>query len=93
MKTFGISSTVTGLITSVPFEGDDVSSIIAICLTGKDINYKRSSVKISGNKDSMEIAIKADDPRALLASANSVLKQLRIISEVDSLLDKGISNV
>lgn len=64
-----------------------------ICLTGKDINYKRSSVKISGHKDSMEIAIKADDPRALLASANSVLKQLRIISEVDSLLDKGISNV
>ena len=44
--------------------------------------YKRSRVSASGKNGTVTIAVEADDPRALLASLNGMLKQLRIISSV-----------
>ncbi len=49
----------------------------------KKIDYKRSTVRITGDSKSITIEVRAEDPRALLASLNGALKQLRIASNVD----------
>ncbi len=54
----------------------------------KDIEYKRSSVSTSTSNGKILIKIKADDATALVASMNSMLKQMRVISGVKSALKK-----
>jgi tRNA threonylcarbamoyladenosine modification (KEOPS) complex Pcc1 subunit len=49
----------------------------------KKIDYKRSKVRITGDSKSITIEVSATDSRALLASLNGALKQLRIVSNVD----------
>ncbi len=44
--------------------------------------YKRSRISASGKNGTVTITVEAEDPRALLASLNGMLKQLRIISSV-----------
>ncbi len=56
----------------------------------KELEYKRSRVMVKESKGSIVITVEADDPRALLASLNGALKQLRVVSNVDiGLLEKG----
>ncbi len=53
------------------------------------LDYERSKVRITRSKDSLTINVEAEDPRALLASLNGALKQLRVVSSVDT----GLSEI
>ncbi len=59
-----------------------------IKIVGKGEKYKRGSISFRATKDSVEIGVEADDATALLASVSSAVKQLRIVSSVDSLLNR-----
>ncbi|MEM0087294.1 MAG: KEOPS complex subunit Pcc1 [Candidatus Micrarchaeaceae archaeon] len=52
----------------------------------KEIKYKRSKISVKESKDSITINIASNDSRALLASMNSIMKQLNVISSVKSLV-------
>jgi len=54
----------------------------------KKADYKRSSVRYRIKGNAIEIEVEASDPVALVASLNSSIKQLRIISSVDSAITK-----
>ncbi|MDE1825360.1 MAG: hypothetical protein KGH61_01790 [Candidatus Micrarchaeota archaeon] len=56
-------------------------------LLDKLAKHKRSSVLIKKSKDAILIDVKADDPIALIASINGVLKQIRIIGNADKLFE------
>ncbi len=56
-------------------------------IVGRGETYKRGSVSFKASKDEIKIDVKANDPVALLASVTSAVKQLRIISDVDSIID------
>lgn len=57
-----------------------------IDITDKRIAYKRSRIAISSSGETISIKVDAEDPRALFASMNSILKQFRIISSVDEMI-------
>jgi tRNA threonylcarbamoyladenosine modification (KEOPS) complex Pcc1 subunit len=56
-------------------------------IVGKGEKYKRGSISFNATKDSIEIMVEANDPVALLASVSSAVKQLKIVSSVDSMMD------
>ncbi len=62
--------------------GNDYKEIVS--LTDKGVKFKRSSVNVSEKSGYIRIEVRADDATALLASVNSVLKQIRIINEIKS---------
>jgi tRNA threonylcarbamoyladenosine modification (KEOPS) complex Pcc1 subunit len=53
------------------------------------LNYKRSDVKVSIKGNELDITINAKDNVALLASMQSVLKRIRIISNIESIFTQG----
>ena len=53
----------------------------------KGIDYKRSRTRMTGGRGTITIEITAEDSRALIASMNGALKQLRIVSSVDAGLE------
>lgn len=55
-------------------------------VTGKGEKYKRGSVVFKANNGTIEIKVQANDPVALLASVSSAVKQLKVVSDVDSLM-------
>lgn len=55
-------------------------------IVGKGEKYKRGSTSFKATADSIEIKVEANDPVALLASLASAIKQLRVVSDVDSLI-------
>lgn len=55
-------------------------------IVGKGERYKRGATSFKATKDTIEVKVEANDPIALLASVASALKQLRVISDVDSLI-------
>lgn len=57
-------------------------------LLDKKISYKRSKVSVKLSKNTLIIEVKADDPVALVASINSILKQIRIIGNAQKLFDE-----
>lgn len=59
-----------------------------IKILDKKISYKRSTVLISRKEDLILVKISAQDPVALVASLGSVLKQVKIIGNADSLFDE-----
>ncbi|MDE1762158.1 MAG: hypothetical protein KGH59_03935 [Candidatus Micrarchaeota archaeon] len=54
----------------------------------KKLSYKRSSVAIKRRGQEIIVAIEAKDPIALVASLNSVIKQVRIIGNAEQLAEK-----
>ncbi|MDE1850748.1 MAG: hypothetical protein KGH54_03070 [Candidatus Micrarchaeota archaeon] len=56
-------------------------------LLDKKLNYKRSKVSVKLSKNTLIIQVRANDPVALVASINSVLKQIRIIGNAEKLFD------
>ncbi|HUB92755.1 MAG TPA: KEOPS complex subunit Pcc1 [Candidatus Saccharimonadales bacterium] len=52
------------------------------------MHYKRSKVMISRKGEEISAVIEADDSRALLASAQSLLKQIRVVNGVDKMIDE-----
>ena len=56
-------------------------------LLDKRINYKRSRLKISSSGDTIHMEIQAQDPVALIASINSILKQFRIMGNAQKLFE------
>lgn len=56
-------------------------------LMDKKISYKRSSVRIKSTQNTVSVEVNAQDPVALVASLGSVLKQIRIIGNAESLFD------
>ena len=54
-------------------------------LLDKGINYKRSKLKVKASGQTIILDIEADDPVALIASVNSILRQLRIIGNAEKL--------
>ncbi len=56
-----------------------------IRILDKNIKYKRGNVEIK-NLDGILVRIKAQDPTALVASLNSVIKQLRVIESVSKVV-------
>ena len=56
-------------------------------LLDKKINYKRSRVSVKRASNILTVEVKADDPVALVASMNSVLKQIRIIGNAEKLFE------
>jgi tRNA threonylcarbamoyladenosine modification (KEOPS) complex Pcc1 subunit len=59
-----------------------------VAIVDKDIDYKRSRVTARKGRGSLIINIEAEDQVALFASMNSMLKQLRIIGNVDKKMDE-----
>jgi tRNA threonylcarbamoyladenosine modification (KEOPS) complex Pcc1 subunit len=59
-----------------------------IKVVGRGEKYKRGSISFSAKKNAIEVAVKADDPAALLASLNSALKQLTIVDSVRGVIKK-----
>ena len=53
----------------------------------KNITYKRSRLKIKATDEALNVDIEADDPVALIASTNSIIRQLRIIGNAENLFD------
>jgi|GEM_PF-3572495 tRNA threonylcarbamoyladenosine modification (KEOPS) complex Pcc1 subunit len=59
-----------------------------IDIIGKSITYKRSNIRLSQKGKEIKAVIEAKDSRALLASMQSLMKQFRIINNVDNMLEK-----
>ena len=59
-----------------------------IKIVGRGKKYKRGSVSFQATKDSIKIKIEADDTVALLASVSSAVKQLKVVSDINSLMRK-----
>ncbi len=51
-------------------------------------HYKRSKVAVKGSKGSIAFEIESEDVVALVATLSSIVKQLRVISSVGSLVGK-----
>jgi tRNA threonylcarbamoyladenosine modification (KEOPS) complex Pcc1 subunit len=66
--------------------GKDAKDYIKIM--DKDLSFKRSTCRIRAKGNRIEITVEAADNVAMFASLNSALKQLRIISSVDSKLKR-----
>ncbi len=58
-------------------------------IIGKGTKYKRGSVSFKATKNDLEISITANDPVAMLSSLSSAIKQLKVVSGVDSLIKKN----
>lgn len=58
-----------------------------IDIIGKSITYKRSNISLSQKGKEIKVVIEAKDSRALLASMQSLMKQFRIINNVDNMLE------
>jgi len=56
-------------------------------VVGKGEKYKRGSISFAEKKGVIQVDVIADDAVALLASISSAVKQLKIVSEVDSLIE------
>ncbi len=54
----------------------------------KPKKYKRSNIKIKNTNGLIEIDVDASDATALIATLGSVIKQLRVIRKVDSIVEK-----
>lgn len=59
-----------------------------IQIIGKSTAYKRSTVKLSQKGGEINALIQADDSRAMLASMQSLLKQIRVVNGVDQMIDE-----
>lgn len=66
--------------------GKDPKDYIEII--GKSTTYKRSRIRMSRKGEEISALVEAKDSRALLASMQSLLKQLRVVAGVDSMLDE-----
>ncbi len=66
--------------------GDGAKGIVS--LLNKDIEYRRSRAKVLCKNGSISIDIEADDPVALVSSMGSMLKQIRVITEVKDLVKR-----
>jgi len=53
----------------------------------KHLEYRRSTVDCTLHNDAIKIEVEASDPVALVSSLNGVLKQLRVVGEVDNTMD------
>jgi tRNA threonylcarbamoyladenosine modification (KEOPS) complex Pcc1 subunit len=56
-------------------------------IMGKSMDFKRSNVKLESRKGKIIARIKAEDSKALLASMQSFLKKLSIVSSIDSKIE------
>ena len=66
--------------------GDNCDDIYKIL--DKGIKFKRSNIRFEKSKNSITINVEAQDQIALIAAINSVLKQIRIISDAGKLFQK-----
>ncbi|MDE1855020.1 MAG: hypothetical protein KGH57_01720 [Candidatus Micrarchaeota archaeon] len=57
-------------------------------ILGKGKKYKRGSLTFKAGTGTVDIRVEADDAIALLASVSSAVKQLKVVSDVDSLFTK-----
>ena len=64
--------------------GNDPKDYIEII--GKSMTYKRSRVSLSRKGREVHAVVDADDSRAMLASLQSLTKQLKVVESVGSLL-------
>lgn len=55
-------------------------------IVGRGEKYKRGSISFKATKEAIEIRVEANDPVALLASVASAIKQLKVVSDVSSLI-------
>ncbi|MEM3839193.1 MAG: hypothetical protein QXF01_01285 [Candidatus Micrarchaeaceae archaeon] len=51
------------------------------------LNYKSGKVEISGKGKVITVRASAQDAKSLLASINGALKQMRVVSNIDSELE------
>jgi tRNA threonylcarbamoyladenosine modification (KEOPS) complex Pcc1 subunit len=65
--------------------GKDANDYIKIM--DRKVRFKRSRMAIKKVRNDIVIKIDSDDRTALLASINSVLKQIRVISNVSKLFE------
>lgn len=56
-------------------------------IVGKGEKFKRGSVSFMSKAGVVKIHVEANDPVALLVSVTSAIKQLKIVSSIDSLMD------
>jgi tRNA threonylcarbamoyladenosine modification (KEOPS) complex Pcc1 subunit len=56
-------------------------------IMGKSMDLKRSNVKLESRKGKIIARIKAEDSKALIASMQSFLKKISIVSSIDSKLE------
>ena len=54
----------------------------------KNVPFKRSSAKISRKGGEININIEANDPVALISTINSFMKQIRVIGDVEKLVEE-----
>ncbi len=57
-------------------------SKVHIEIIGKAMAYKRSNVRLSRKEGRISAVVDAEDTRAMLASMQSILKQIRVIDSV-----------
>ncbi|MGB9732709.1 MAG: KEOPS complex subunit Pcc1 [Candidatus Micrarchaeia archaeon] len=51
--------------------------------------YKRSKVKVSEKGGKIKVNIEAEDAVALIASLSSIIKQMRVVSAVDNIINNS----
>jgi tRNA threonylcarbamoyladenosine modification (KEOPS) complex Pcc1 subunit len=66
--------------------GKNAKDIVRIL--GKEGGRKRSTVEYKSGKGTLEIKVTASDPVALVSSLNGVLKQLKIITNVEKTVSR-----
>lgn len=64
--------------------GADAKEYVKI--VGKGERFKRGSVSFTSKKGRIEVVAKAGDATALIASLGSAIKQLKVVSSVDSIV-------
>ncbi len=64
--------------------GDDAKEYVKI--VGKGERFKRGSASFSSKKGTIEVVAKAGDATSLMASLGSAIKQLKVVSSVDSVV-------
>jgi tRNA threonylcarbamoyladenosine modification (KEOPS) complex Pcc1 subunit len=62
-------------------------SKIIVSLMDREIKYKRSRITVKRHGGAIDITVHADDPVALISSINSVIKQLRVITRANKVMD------
>jgi tRNA threonylcarbamoyladenosine modification (KEOPS) complex Pcc1 subunit len=60
-----------------------------IKIMDKPKGYERSGIEVKALRKSLVININAKDAHALIATLNSVVKQLRVISSTNTLIDES----
>lgn len=63
--------------------GEGAKDIVSIANT--DLSYNRSKMKVKAGKDLIQIDVEAQDAVALVSSMSSMLKQMKVITNVKEL--------